>query len=533
MTTPRTHDPRRNPDVVVIGSGFGGAVAACRLAAAGRSVLVLERGRRWEPADYPRKPTDAWVWDVDEPERQNGWIDLRVLDQMWIAQGAGVGGGSLIYANVSIDAKPEVFWNGWPLEINGDVLKPYYERVGAMLKSRVLPDGQHTERLKLMQEAAQAIGKQARFRKVELAVTFNDEWSYDLPNATDDSHSRTWTNVHGRQQGTCVHCGNCDIGCQVRAKNTLDLNYLAAAEKSGAVIEPLCLVRYVSNLGGERWRVHFDRLRDGRRVRETVDARRVILAAGSLGSTEILLRSRDEARTLPNLSPALGHGWSSNGDFLTPAVYESRRVSPTVGPTITGAIDFLDGSEEGARYFVEDGGFPNVIANFVNARSAGRPSFERRFLRLIGRALGRDPLQHVMPWFGQAIDAADGRLYLRSRWYAPWRRELALDWNPDRSEAAVDGMIAMHRKLSEATGGKPLVPATWTVLRNLVTPHPLGGCNMARSPAAGVVNHLGEVFGHPGLYVMDGAIVPRAIGLNPSKTIAALAERAVEALVSR
>ena len=121
-------------DVVVIGSGFGGAVAACRLAHAGRSVLVLERGRRWAPDDYPRDPDDAWVWDQDEPEHLNGWIDLRFMDDMWVAQGAGVGGGSLIYANVSIDAKPSSFAAGWPSQINHDVLKPYYARVADMLE---------------------------------------------------------------------------------------------------------------------------------------------------------------------------------------------------------------------------------------------------------------------------------------------------------------------------------------------------------------------------------------------------------------
>ena len=98
-----------NFDIIIIGSGFGGSVHACRLASEGRSVLVLERGRRWAPKEYPRNPDDAWIYDVDEPENQNGWLDLRIFDDMWVATGAGVGGGSLIYANVSIDAKPETY----------------------------------------------------------------------------------------------------------------------------------------------------------------------------------------------------------------------------------------------------------------------------------------------------------------------------------------------------------------------------------------------------------------------------------------
>ena len=279
---------------------------------------------------------------------------------MWVAQGAGVGGGSLIYANISIDAKPSAFMAGWPRQISYPALKPYYDRVADMLQARPLPDGQLTPRFELMKEAAAKIDMAGRFRKLDLAVTFDDKWSYSLPHAVDPRHSKPWTNPFGRQQGTCIHCGNCDIGCEVQARNTLDLNYLAAAKSDGATVQPLSLVTHIA-AAQSGWRVHYDQLQDGRRVPTSVLATRVVLGAGSLGSTEILLRSRDEYRTLPNLSAALGHGWSSNGDFLTPAFYEERRISPTIGPTITAAIDFLDGSEKGARFFVEDGGFPNVL----------------------------------------------------------------------------------------------------------------------------------------------------------------------------
>ena len=521
-------------DVVVIGSGFGGAVAACRLAHAGRSVLVLERGRRWAPEDYPRDPDDAWVWEQDEPEHLNGWIDLRFMDDMWVAQGAGVGGGSLIYANVSIDAKPSSFAAGWPSQINHDVLKPYYARVADMLNSRPIPPGQVTRRFELMKEAAEKIGEAKRFAAVDLAVTFDENFSYDRPNAVDRAHSKSWTNKFGKRQGTCVHLGNCDIGCDVQAKNTLDLNYIADAERNGAEVQPLSLVTHISPAEAG-WRVHYDRLIEGRREPSEATARRVVLAAGSLGSTEILLRSRDEYRTLPNLSSFLGHNWSSNGDFLTPAFYDNRRISPTIGPTITAAIDFLDGSEKGARFYVEDGGFPNLLGNYIRAKMkhVGRFGPGAMFLRRLHKPFDADnSFSNLMPWFGQSVDAANSRLYLGRRWLAPWRRRLALDWDAKRSENAINGLIAMHERLSAATGGDPMVPPTWTILRNLVTPHPLGGCGMAASRAAGVVDHAGRVFHHPGLYVLDGAIVPRAIGLNPSKTIAALAERGVELMLA-
>jgi cholesterol oxidase len=133
-----------------------------------------------------------------------------------------------------------------------------------------------------------------------------------------------------------------------------------------------------------------------------------------------------------------------------------------------------------------------------------------------------------MLWFGQAVDAADGRFYLGRPWYAPWRKQLKLDWDIKRSEATMQAMADLHIDLSHATDGTPFIPPTWSILKNLITPHPLGGCAMADSPDKGVVNHLGEVYGYPGLYVADGALLPQALGLNPSRTIAALAERIAE-----
>lgn len=517
----------------MIGSGFGGAVMACRLAEKGLRVLVLERGRRWRVEDYPRAPGDAWVYDPDEPHRQNGWIDLRLYDDMIIAQGAGVGGGSLIYANVSVEAPAFVFENGWPPEITYRELAPYYERVGRTMNVQELPDNQLTRRFRLLKEAAQALGHGERFRKLGLAVSFDPDFTYDRPEPFDPRHSKRFVNAQGQEQGTCIHLGDCDLGCPVKAKNTLELNYLALAEKRGAEVRPLHVVRFLEPLDGGRggWRVHLDRIVDGELVRGAEEASRVVVAAGSLGSTELLLRCRHEYKTLPRLSPFLGRNWSSNGDFLTPAFHD-REVRPSEGPTITGAIDFLDGSQgENRRFFVEDGGFPNLLENYLE-ELLERGVRTRRFrvlLSALRKALQEaPPFANVMPWFAQGIDAADGRLYLGRKWYAPWKRTLKLDWEIDRSQELIEGIVEMHTRLATATGGRPWVPPTWTILENLVTPHPLGGCNMGRTPEDGVVDHGGRVFGYDDLWVVDGAIIPEAVGRNPSRTIAALAERCAE-----
>lgn len=516
-----------NFDTVIVGSGFGGAIMACRLAQKGAKVLVLERGRRWDVSEYPRSPGDAWFYDVDEPEQHNGWIDLRVFPNMAVVQGAAVGGGSLIYANVSVEAPRHVFEQGWPPEISYAELKPHYDEVGRMLDVQELPDTQLTERFKLMRDAANAIGHGDRFRKVPIAVTFDEKWNYELDDPFSHEHSKEFTNRHGQKQGTCVHLGNCDIGCDVRAKNTLEMNYIPEAEKCGTEIRDLHVARRITPQGSG-YRVDYDRIQNDQLRHEHVKADRVVIAAGSLNSTELLLRCRDQFGTLPNVSQFLGRNWSSNGDFLTPATYADRRVSPTQGPTISSAIDFLDGSDGGNRYWIEDGGFPDLLGNFKEERIVRKllGKYQPALEELQETIRDRDPLQHTMPWFSQGIDAANGRMYLGRKWYWPWSRVLKLDWEIDQSKPVIDAIVSMHKQLSAATGGDPWVPPTWTVLKNLVTPHPLGGCNLGTSPANGVVDHKGAVFGYDNLFVIDGSIIPEAVGRNPTRTIGALAERA-------
>jgi cholesterol oxidase len=522
-------------DAVVIGSGFGGAVTSSRLAEAGYKVLVLERGRRWAVEDYPRQPDDAWTWDHEHPERHNGWLDFRVFPNMVVVQGAGVGGGSLVYANVQVEAKPDLFRQGWPPEITYEALKPFYDKVGDMLQIRPVPDNQWPARTGLMQDAAEKTGFSDRFRMLNLAVSFDEDWSYDLEDPHNVKHSRMFINPQGQEQGTCVHLGNCDIGCDVKAKNTLDLTYIPLAEKHQAEVRPLHLVRYIAP-EGDGYRVHFDRIGGGQFRPGSVTARIIIVSAGSLGSTDLLLRCRYQYRSLRKLSRFLGRNWSSNGDFLTPAFHLDRPVYPTKGPTITSAIDFLgDKQLNNQHFFIEDGGFPEVLSNLQLHKGIRHVSGQRSrmFQQAINQTL-RQPnaIDHLMPWFAQGRDAADGRLYLRRKWWIFGPRLLKMKWDIRESEQTINAIVDMHQKLARATGGEAIVPPFWTVSRDLITPHPLGGCNMGSNAQDGVVDHKGEVFGYKNLYVADGAIVPEAIGANPSKTIAALAERIASLIVA-
>jgi cholesterol oxidase len=193
-------------------------------------------------------------------------------------------------------------------------------------------------------------------------------------------------------------------------------------------------------------------------------------------------------------------------------------------------IDYLDASDDGQTYWIQDGGTPNVMNKYFQAvldRLRKDPS-EGHLLEglnlswllqhLTLLAANLDVSKHLMPWFAQGVDAGDGELHLTNG-------VLDLKWDIDRSLPLFETIEKRHHTLAHATDGHPFPLPTWLASHELITPHPLGGCNMASSPDQGVVNHLGEVFGYKNLYVADGAIVPRPLGVNPSRTIGALAER--------
>ncbi|MEO5741473.1 MAG: GMC family oxidoreductase [Vicinamibacterales bacterium] len=515
-------------DVIVVGSGFGGAIAARRVAEKGMRVLVLERGRRWEPDQYPRKPGDAWIFSDTNPARHNGWMEMRFFNRMTVAQAAGVGGGSLSYSSVAVEANPEVFAKGWPAEITYAELKPWYDIVAREMNLQVIPDGQLTRRFVLARDAARNLGYANRFSKAPLSVSFSDDWNYQLEDPFNPRHSRQFVNAHGQHQGTCIHLGNCDIGCDVRAKNSLDVNYIPRAEQHGADVRPLHLVRYIEPQA-DGYKVIFDRLENGRTIRGEESAERVVLGAGSLGTTELLLRCRDQYRTLPALSPTLGTRWSANANFISMGTYsEKDRVRQSAGPTIASLLDFTDGYFRNERFVVEDDGFPNLLLNVIKAYLGNgvRTPYGKHLLKEFEEYLRDDsPLRSLMIWLGAGKDAGDGELRLKRRWFMPWKRVLSLIWEVEHSKGVLDAMSEMHKSLTEASGGRPRALPTWSLFKSLLTLHPLGGCPMGVSSSTGVVDHLGRVFGYRNLIVADGAIVPTPTVRNPSHTIAALSER--------
>jgi cholesterol oxidase len=508
---------------IVIGSGFGGAVAACRLAQAGVDVAVIERGRRFPRGGFPRHPIryDLMHW------HHGGPYDVRPLNDVLVVQGAGYGGGSLIYANVQMRPPPDVFDDGWPSAYSRATLDPYYDVVAHMLDITPVRDdpatGELPPKTRLMEAAANRLGRGAQSFRPNIAVRF--EGAGESPTL----------NKFGALQSGCLHCGECDIGCNVAAKNTLDLNYLAVAERFNAEVATEAEVTWLAP-GDDGFTIRFrDRERDG--AEHTVAAPQVFLCMGAVNSTELLLRCRDQHGTLPRLSAKLGTGYSANGDFLAFGVDTSPPFAATTGPTITTACVY-DVAQNGRRIrlTVEDGGYSPQLTHSLPLLHPAR------LAQLAGRELGSrlaghaHDLHSLLLEEGDATaallvmgrDSADGKIEL----VRPHHR-LRVRWNTPSNLALYAAETAACRELVSTLGGRFALPPNWSFFGQPSAPHNLGGCPMATRPADGVVDPNGAVFGYPGLHVVDGAIVPGAVGVNPSHTIAAVAERCVETAIRR
>jgi len=540
---------------LVIGSGFGGAIACCRLAQRwpGR-VLLLERGKRWPAGSFPRSPT-ALAQAFWSPQTL-GLFDLRHQKGMDLVVSAGLGGGSLIYANVFLPAPAHRFEQGWPQGLDARRLAPYYDVARRVLGATPLPEHLAPGRAEELADFARRLGRPCH--PAELCVTF----------APPDRPPRPGgRNAHGAPQGECQLCGECDLGCNLQAKNSLDLNYLYAAEhhhgaeiRTGAQVERITPLdaqgREATDADGRHgYAVHYRELPGGAMRRVT--ARRVVVAAGALGTTELLLRCRDRHHSLPRLSPALGHRMSGNGDFVAFATQTRRALPANAGPVITRWVDhhLFDDLDPRRAFILEDAAYPALLAWYLEGV---RPALDpmgllRKGRRLAGRLwhrwvrrdrwygslghLAREALDdsyssrtRVLLFMG--LDEAQGRMTLVGD-------QMQLHWPHRPSLALYQAQLALARAFGDFGGARHTLPLpTWRwPLRRNISVHPLGGCALADDPHHGVTDgnedRRGRLFGYQGLYVTDGALMPMALGANPSATICALAEWICEGITGR
>jgi cholesterol oxidase len=510
-------------DFVVVGSGFGGAVVAARLAEAGRSVCLLERGRRWAAAEFPRSfsQTQRAVWD---PASSYGFLDYRVFPRIDVVQGAGVGGGSLHYFNVQLRAPDAIFRRPeWPAPFSRDLLDPYYDRVHEVIESAPLvpPAGEHMP------------GRTVAFQQAAARAGYA---SHLVPIAVHTGPTRVHP-VSGLNQEPCSFNSECLLGCRAQAKNNLAVTFIPLGERHGLEVRPLSAAEQIRPDPRGGYTIVVRRLdpdHPGQFDRSEVHGDRVVLSAGSLGSTELLLRARDVDRTLPGLPLAVGQHFSANGDMIFAGTLDADvDVDPSHGPSITVGA-FVNDPGSANLVTLQDLGFPPSITSILDEVLPTRLKIRdtSRAVRNYLRAMAGGPLFHAedlfagspvprfLPYLGMGTDARDGVFRIGNN------GELDLHWDPAASMAMFAEMERAMKRMSVALGGKYIRSVLWRrPFRRLLTAHPLGGCVMSDSPERGVTDDRGEVWGHPGLYVADGAVLAGPLAVNPSLTIAAVAER--------
>lgn len=510
-------------DAVIIGSGFGGSINALRIAQAGKSVLVLERGKRYSPGQFPRDVTDIdnLFWRYPKHVSSRGLFDIRFLSSIATVVSSGVGGGSLIYANIHIRPDPIIFDDPrWPAGINRESLNPYYDKVAAMLEVAPIPPEINLVKRDVYRNAAMQMGREVF--DPDMAVKWNGE---------KDS-----------LRDKCQLVAECEFGCQHGAKNTLDFTYLAKAEALGAVVEAGSYVTHVQPENGS-YLIFYTDVSNGEE--KSVTAQRVVFSAGTLGTNEILLKCRDVYRTLPSISNRLGFGYSGNGDFLGSIQNSKTDLRPWIGPDVTSVIKFFEYSPQftmAAPTFNQ--AVMSVIASLGQSEMKGlRPfsnllwpmlnwlaplAFKKGWLSTPAKKPGHNAGHpaNMTNLFAIGRDNANGRIFLRSG-------RIDIKWNYEsENKQLIEKMKAAMQEVATIYGGtfSPLV--TWNIFHRITTVHSLGGCHLSTSPDTGVVSTEGELHGYPGLFVADGSVIPTSIGFHPVMTISAVSERIAEAVVS-
>jgi cholesterol oxidase len=518
---------RAHYDVVIVGSGYGGGVSAMRLARAGKRVCVLERGREVVTGEFPSRFPDMRSEMRVTGKRmsagsETGLFDIRLGEDMHVLVGRGLGGGSLVNAGVALSPDPRVFADEiWPGQIRQDgLLGEGYGRAKRWLRPTPHARAKDMTKFKALASCSAALGKPPVAPPV--AVSFEET-----------------VNPAGIVQPACTLCGDCCGGCNVGAKNTVAVTYLPEAARHGAEIFTHTRVSHIAKDADKRWRIHVEHVGSAAPA-FALTADLVILAAGTLGSTEILLRSRAKGLAV---SGRLGDRFSANGDIIAfgygakipvnaVGVGHPKKVEGLdVGASVSGQIEIVDPGDLDKSMIIQEGAMPSALA----------PALPVMFLpngRLLGAlqslvsGVYKGPFAGLQTFFAVSHDSASGRLVLDGD-------RLAVSW-PGAKDEPVHERIdkALEALVGQAGGSYVKNPLAGSVMGHQpATAHPLGGCGMGADRTTGVVNHKGEVFDaaagrgstdvHAGLYVIDGAIIPRSLGCNPLLSIAALSERAM------
>jgi cholesterol oxidase len=526
-------------DYVIIGSGFGGSVSAMRLAERGKKVLVLEKGKRFADDDFAKSNWNLRRYLWKPVLRCFGILQISALRDVVVLHGAGVGGGSLCYAGVLMRPDAEAFaapaWS--ELRDWKTLLEPYYTKAERMLG--VAPNPRLSPADEVLREIAGEMGVGETFRPTTVGAFFGEEGEegVEVPDP--------YFGGDGPPRKGCTHCGACMVGCRDNAKNTLPKNYLWFAETHGAAIRSESEARDIRPLPDD----HSDGARYEIETRSStgwspgrsriVRARNVIVSAGTLGTLELLFRCREVTGSLPRISLRLGDLVRTNSEALVGSVSRSGEVDYSKGIAITSIFrpDRVTNVEP-VRYPAGSG-----LMRLLASPMTEPGSTPARLLRILGNVV-RHPIDflrtHALPrWAERAtvilvMQSEDNRIRVRfgRDLFTGFRRGLVS--KPDEAAMIPPKLRIAHditRRFARKTDGIPLESVNESLLNTPMTAHILGGCPIGRDDLEGVVGPDFQVHNYPGLYVIDGSIMPANPGVNPSLTIAALAEYAMGELI--
>jgi cholesterol oxidase len=515
--------PNATYDYIVIGSGFGGSVSAMRLGEKGYSVLVLEKGKRWNSTDFPKSnwnlPKYLWMPAL----RFFGIQKLTFFSEVMVLSGVGVGGGSLVYANTHMMPKDSFYTNRIWKDFKDwkSVLAPHFKTAGFMLGSAKFEPENEEDRI--LQEVAADMGHADSYGPVDgVGVYLGDR----------NKQTDPYFNGLGPLRSGCTHCAGCMVGCRMNAKNTLDKNYLWFAEnRFGARVEAETLVTKIEYIDGE-YRVHIRSstalFGGGKRVYRS---KGLVVSGGVLGTMDLLLRQKYQYKTLTDLSDRLGENLLTNSEMLSGVLAADRKLNHGI------AISRVFSPDEHTN--IETCKFPDgsgLMAR-LGGPTAGNGTPAVRTFKMLANIV-RHPIQFVRTVFNFNI-ATTGIFFLIMQTLENAMRMkikkgifgtrivMQNDSNQRVPTYIPIGQEAMHR-FAEKVNGVPMNALTEVTLNLASTAHILGGCPMGATIADGVVDEFFAVHGYPNMYILDGSIMPCNLGVNPSLTITALSEYAME-----
>jgi cholesterol oxidase len=514
-------------DVLVIGSGFGGSVAALRLTEKGYRVGVLEAGARFRDEDFAATSFDVKRYLFRPELGCYGIQRIDMLKDCLILSGAGVGGGSLVYANTLYEPPEPFFADPQWRDITDwrEELTPYYDQAKRMLG--VVPNPVHTPADEVMEKVATEMGVGHTFRPTPVGVLFGER--------PGERVADPYFAGAGPERRACLNCGECMTGCRHNAKNTLAKNYLHLAEQQGAVVLPLTTVTRVRPRADDGYdvSVRYTKAKVRRRaVRRTLTAEQVVFAASALGTQRLLHRMRAEGH-LPHLSARLGSLSRTNSESILGAIAPDRKVDYSAGVAITSSFHPDENTHIEPVRYGKGSNLMSLLQTVLTDDHGPRPRW-RNWLKEMWRQ--RRNVRHLYDlrhWSERTVIALvmqslDNSLttYLR-RGRLTRRRYLTSKqgygtpnptWIPAGNEAA--------RRMAALVGGTP-GGSIGEPFNKPLTAHFIGGCAIGEAPATGVVDGYQRVYGHPGLHITDGSAISANLGVNPSLTITAQAERAM------